>query len=206
MAHRRRMRSILDPYKPYLHERLAAGCENAVQLWREIREQGYAGSRSVVSIWVAEQRQTQDTLRTRRRGRPPTPRRAVATTAPRPSGFKELASLQRPSESDLIAVAVNRLYNESEHGGSCERRRLGSGHLRSTRPGSDPWPFAPRRNSTHNRPDHPRPFRRWPRGRLIGGPCPFYRNPGCTTFRSAITNTFSALNPPQLILPIVSGR
>jgi hypothetical protein len=32
--------SMLDPYRPYLHERWQAGCENGLQLWRELREQG----------------------------------------------------------------------------------------------------------------------------------------------------------------------
>jgi transposase len=39
---------ILTPYEPYLRERWQAGCQNAQQLWREIREQGFTGSRSQV--------------------------------------------------------------------------------------------------------------------------------------------------------------
>lgn len=49
-------RSILDPYLPYLYERLQGGCENGVQMWREIKIQGYPGSRKMVAIWVAQQR------------------------------------------------------------------------------------------------------------------------------------------------------
>ena len=38
--------SILDPYLDHLHARLAEGCENAMQLWREARDLGFAGPRS----------------------------------------------------------------------------------------------------------------------------------------------------------------
>jgi transposase len=44
---------ILTPYEPYLRERWSAGCQNAQQLWREIREQGFAGSRSQVRHMLA---------------------------------------------------------------------------------------------------------------------------------------------------------
>lgn len=48
--------SILDPYIPYLAERLAAGCENALQLWREIVARGYPGGTSRVHRWLRERR------------------------------------------------------------------------------------------------------------------------------------------------------
>ena len=44
--------SILDPFLPYLKKRHAEGCENASQLWREICQQGYPGSRSQVDKWM----------------------------------------------------------------------------------------------------------------------------------------------------------
>jgi transposase len=40
---RRPAASPLDPHKPYLRERWAAGCHNAAQLWREVRQRGYGG-------------------------------------------------------------------------------------------------------------------------------------------------------------------
>lgn len=49
--------SILEPYVGYLTERWKAGCRNASQLWREIVNQGYPGSRRQVSRWVAERRE-----------------------------------------------------------------------------------------------------------------------------------------------------
>ena len=44
--------SLLDPYLPYLEQRFQAGCENALQLWREIQQQGYPGSPRQVSKWM----------------------------------------------------------------------------------------------------------------------------------------------------------
>src|SRR5262249_23579228 len=36
--------SVLNPYKPYLLERWNAGCYNAMRLFRDLRQRGYAGS------------------------------------------------------------------------------------------------------------------------------------------------------------------
>lgn len=44
--------SILDPYLPYLEQRVRDGCLNAMQLWREIVEQGYPGTQSQVTKWM----------------------------------------------------------------------------------------------------------------------------------------------------------
>jgi transposase len=44
--------SLLDPYVPHLAARWQAGCENASQLWRELRDQGFRGTRKRVSQWV----------------------------------------------------------------------------------------------------------------------------------------------------------
>jgi len=48
--------SILDPYLDYLHARLEAGCENAMQLWREARDRGFAGTPKQVRRWLSERR------------------------------------------------------------------------------------------------------------------------------------------------------
>ncbi|MEU3458297.1 ISL3 family transposase [Micromonospora sp. NPDC006766] len=45
-------RSVLDAFKPYLYEQFAQGQRNAVQLYRQIRDQGYAGSSSTVNLYV----------------------------------------------------------------------------------------------------------------------------------------------------------
>jgi DNA-binding NarL/FixJ family response regulator len=50
--------SGLRHYEPYLRERWRAGCDNAMQLWRELRDQGYTGSashvRQLVGRWRAQ--------------------------------------------------------------------------------------------------------------------------------------------------------
>lgn len=53
---RKLMSSILDPYLTYLERRHSEGCENASQLWREICQQGYPGSRSQVYKWMQGKR------------------------------------------------------------------------------------------------------------------------------------------------------
>ena len=50
--------SILDPYLSYLNRRHQAGCENASQLWREIKQQGFPGSKRQVLKWMRETRRT----------------------------------------------------------------------------------------------------------------------------------------------------
>jgi transposase len=49
---RRPGRSRLDPYVVYLIQRQGEGCENALQLWREIQQQGYSGSPRQVLKWM----------------------------------------------------------------------------------------------------------------------------------------------------------
>lgn len=44
--------SRLDPFLPYLQQRLQEGCENALQLWREIQQRGYSGSPRQVLKWM----------------------------------------------------------------------------------------------------------------------------------------------------------
>ena len=48
--------SVLDPYLGYLNTRHREGCENASQLWREIKQQGFRGSKGRVIKWMREQR------------------------------------------------------------------------------------------------------------------------------------------------------
>src|SRR5215213_10071816 len=47
-APHKRAGSILDPYIPYIHRRWAEGCDNAIQLWREIEALGYGGKVAMV--------------------------------------------------------------------------------------------------------------------------------------------------------------
>lgn len=73
--------SMLDPFVPYLAKRWEEGCHVAMQLWREIKEQGYPGSHGRVLQW-ARQRGGASRLPRRRAGtwtrcarRPPRPPR-----------------------------------------------------------------------------------------------------------------------------------
>jgi transposase len=38
--------------------RLAAGCADGLQLWRELRDQGYPGSKKRIAVWLRQQRRT----------------------------------------------------------------------------------------------------------------------------------------------------
>jgi len=49
-------KSQLDPYLPYLQQRLAEGGTVATRLWREIQGQGYTGSRDQVARWLQYRR------------------------------------------------------------------------------------------------------------------------------------------------------
>jgi transposase len=42
----------IDPYISYLQTRLAEGCTNQSRLWREIQQQGFTGTRSLVAKWI----------------------------------------------------------------------------------------------------------------------------------------------------------
>ncbi len=59
---RRPMHSIIDPYVPYLAERWNTPCHNGGQLWHELREIGYPGSRRMVIVWAAQQRKKEGIL------------------------------------------------------------------------------------------------------------------------------------------------
>lgn len=48
--------SKLEHFLAYLTARWQAGCHNASQLWREIDQQGFTGSRGLVAKWAATQR------------------------------------------------------------------------------------------------------------------------------------------------------
>jgi transposase len=52
-----RQPSMLDPFEPYLGKRWQEGCRNASQLWRELKEQGYPGTRKRVLEWARQRRE-----------------------------------------------------------------------------------------------------------------------------------------------------
>jgi transposase len=63
--------SNLDPFKPYLHDRLADGAWNAVVLFHELQERGYTGSYTVLKRYLAPLRQAAKTAAVRRFETPP---------------------------------------------------------------------------------------------------------------------------------------
>jgi transposase len=96
--------SLLDPYLPYLRQQLEAGHENGMQLWRDIRAQGYSGSHGLVSRWVTHHRHlcppAGDRPNPARRGRPPGPPAPLAPAATRRLSARQAAWLliRQPKE------------------------------------------------------------------------------------------------------------
>jgi transposase len=90
----RRKRRLLDPFLPYLEERWAS-CHNALQLWREIRQQGFTGSAGLVRQWAAPRRQ----------GPPAEPHRAIVPTTRQTAWLllRDPADLQPEQQSLLEA-------------------------------------------------------------------------------------------------------
>jgi transposase len=63
--------SLLDPFKPYIEERLAAGVWNAVVLTRELRDRSYTGGYSTVKEYLQPKREAARTAAVRRFETPP---------------------------------------------------------------------------------------------------------------------------------------
>ena len=105
-----RQASELDRYLPYLADRWQAGCYNGVQLWREIRERGYSGSRKMVAVWVSQQRQAARvagiplpaTTGRPARPHPPAPPRDVT---PRQVSYLLIARAERLTEAERAVLA-----------------------------------------------------------------------------------------------------
>ncbi len=82
--------SIIDPYLPHLEARLGTGCENGMQLWREIQALGFAGTAKQVRRWL-QARRTALHKHTPRRWRDVA---LPGTAAPLPTTRKLLAPIQ----------------------------------------------------------------------------------------------------------------
>jgi transposase len=52
-THRRQRSSHFEAYVPYVLERWQAGCQNGLQLWREIAERGYGGTARMLYRFIA---------------------------------------------------------------------------------------------------------------------------------------------------------
>lgn len=68
---RRRQASKLDPFKPYLEERMRAGVWNAQVLLRELRERTYTGGYTILKDWLHPQRSSARAVAVRRFETPP---------------------------------------------------------------------------------------------------------------------------------------
>ena len=54
--HQQKTPGKLAPYLPYLEQRWQAGCQNRLQLWREIQQQGFEGTPQLVYGWSKKRR------------------------------------------------------------------------------------------------------------------------------------------------------
>ena len=68
---RRKRASKLDPFKPYLEERMRAGVWNAQVLLRELRARNYTGGYTILKDWLQPQRSSARAVAVRRFETPP---------------------------------------------------------------------------------------------------------------------------------------
>jgi hypothetical protein len=91
--------SVLDEFKPYLHQRWNAGCTSASTLFREITEQGYRGCRGTMAAYLAPFRAL---------GAAPTPKPTMPKVPPISSWMlrhpKELDTDERPKLQQVLAA------------------------------------------------------------------------------------------------------
>lgn len=138
MSSREGQVSILDSYLPYLQQRWAEGCHNGVQLYREIQQQGYPGSRPSVSRWVAKMRK-QEPSRKRKKKTPPQPKETM--TRPWSARYAVWLLIKQPErlESDKKAALARMLdtsavvrsaYNFAQ----CFIRMVRNRHYKGLRP------------------------------------------------------------------------
>ncbi|HYI84516.1 MAG TPA: transposase, partial [Acetobacteraceae bacterium] len=110
--------SILDPHLAYLEARLAAGCENAMALWCELRGRGFSGTARQVHRWLSPRRTTWSKRTPQREGgaSPAAPSRGVCGTSALPSPKQLAWHLTRPRDrlTDKEGEAVARLEQDPE--------------------------------------------------------------------------------------------
>jgi transposase len=96
-------RSILDPFRSYLEARWTEGCRNATALWRDLREQGFAGQVRVVRQWATQQRRADA-------GAPgtgkPTPSKSAPPPTPRQAARLLMAETDKLAEDERRFVTT----------------------------------------------------------------------------------------------------
>jgi transposase len=117
---RHRFPSRLAPHVPYLERRRGEGCRNALQRWREIREQGYPRGSRQVSRWATGRRERAPTA--------PRPGRPRAVPEPTGAGVAAVPQARRPSVSRLAWLLVR------DPGGLGDDDRALLGQLRAVCP------------------------------------------------------------------------
>jgi transposase len=97
-------KSAIDEYRPYLSQRWQEGCQATGQLWREIQERGFAGSRMMVYRWVQLQQNQSDKEGARTLQQTPT---MVKKIAPRQLAWlflHDLDQLEQPEKQTLTLL------------------------------------------------------------------------------------------------------
>jgi transposase len=121
--------SMLDSHLPYLSQRWSEGCHNGQQLWRELCERGYRGSRRMVAIWTQQQRETPA---------PTTPRKYRALKAARslPSGHPAIAAAPRLPSARRVSWLLFREHDSlsSEEQATLAKIQLAAPELASLHP------------------------------------------------------------------------
>ena len=110
-------RSSLDPYLHYLHTRHGGGCENAMQLWRELRGLGFPGTAKQIRRWLAERRTRPARTTIRRLQQSSVGAPSAPTSSPPPPSPKQLSwhLLREPEDLDPdAAAAVARVLQDDE--------------------------------------------------------------------------------------------
>jgi transposase len=103
--HADRGRSILDPFRPYLEARWTEGCRNATALWRDLREQGFAGQVRVVRQWATQQRRADPAAKARGASKPAPPQ-SVPPPTPRKAARLLMAETDKLTEGERRFVTT----------------------------------------------------------------------------------------------------
>ncbi len=111
--------SILGPHLAYLEVRQAEGCENALELWRELRQRGFPGTPRQVHRWLSPRRTTPSKHGPPHAGRTqPVPARAAAghgsPALPSPKRLAWFLTRPRDGLSGEEAAALARLEGDPE--------------------------------------------------------------------------------------------